>query len=193
LNLCVETLDGIRNHSWSRPSPFTPEGQVTGIADRIAYCAHDLEDAVSADVVSLDTLPPQVADFCGRTRSKQLRAFINDVVKTTHEYGVVGLSDEASAALAALRAFNYENIYLRPSSIEQGKSVISLLGALVEHYANHPKDLPGSDGLRSSDAATVRRAVEYVGGMTDKFACMQATTLLNWPADQLPRGLGTRA
>jgi hypothetical protein len=24
LNLCVETLDGIRNHSWSRPAPSTP-------------------------------------------------------------------------------------------------------------------------------------------------------------------------
>ena len=24
LNLCVETLDGIRNHSWSRPAPMTP-------------------------------------------------------------------------------------------------------------------------------------------------------------------------
>jgi dGTPase len=28
LNLCVETLDGIRNHSWSLPAPSTPEGEV---------------------------------------------------------------------------------------------------------------------------------------------------------------------
>ncbi|HET6963540.1 MAG TPA: HD domain-containing protein, partial [Acidimicrobiales bacterium] len=33
LNLCRETLDGIRNHSWSRPAPSTPEGQVVGLAD----------------------------------------------------------------------------------------------------------------------------------------------------------------
>src|SRR6195256_2197662 len=26
LNLCVETLDGVRNHSWRRPAPSTPEG-----------------------------------------------------------------------------------------------------------------------------------------------------------------------
>ncbi|MEZ5258661.1 MAG: HD domain-containing protein, partial [Ilumatobacteraceae bacterium] len=25
LNLCAETLDGVRNHSWSRPAPQTPE------------------------------------------------------------------------------------------------------------------------------------------------------------------------
>jgi dGTPase len=28
LNLCLETLDGIRNHSWSRPAPATPEAAV---------------------------------------------------------------------------------------------------------------------------------------------------------------------
>src|SRR5580692_5251896 len=33
LNLCAETIDGIRNHSWSRPSPATPESQVVGLAD----------------------------------------------------------------------------------------------------------------------------------------------------------------
>ncbi|HSO69486.1 MAG TPA: HD domain-containing protein, partial [Arachnia sp.] len=47
LNLTVETLDGIRNHSWSRPAPATLEGEIVSWADRIAYCAHDLEDAVS--------------------------------------------------------------------------------------------------------------------------------------------------
>ncbi len=32
LNLCAETLDGIRNHSWSRPAPATPEGEVVSWA-----------------------------------------------------------------------------------------------------------------------------------------------------------------
>src|SRR3954452_18301849 len=34
LNLCTETLDGIRNHSWSRPAPSTAEGEVVSWADR---------------------------------------------------------------------------------------------------------------------------------------------------------------
>ena len=29
LNLCAETLDGIRNHSWSRPTPSTVEGELS--------------------------------------------------------------------------------------------------------------------------------------------------------------------
>ena len=51
LNLCAQTLDGIRNHSWSRPAPATVEGEIVSWADRIAYCAHDLEDAVHAGIV----------------------------------------------------------------------------------------------------------------------------------------------
>ena len=57
LNLCQETLDGIRNHSWSLPTPATPEGAVVSWADRCAYSAHDLEDAVSAGVVRLTSSP----------------------------------------------------------------------------------------------------------------------------------------
>ena len=34
LNLCAETLDGIRNHSWSLPTPATPEGAVVSWAGR---------------------------------------------------------------------------------------------------------------------------------------------------------------
>ncbi len=51
LNLCVETLDGVRNHSWRRPAPSTPEGEVVAWADRIAYVCHDFEDAVRAGIL----------------------------------------------------------------------------------------------------------------------------------------------
>src|SRR3954453_4073095 len=57
LNLCAETLDGVRNPSWSRPAPSTPEGEVVSWADRIAYVCHDFEDAVSAGIVEPAALP----------------------------------------------------------------------------------------------------------------------------------------
>ena len=76
LNLCRETIDGIRNHSWSRPAPATPEGEVVSWADRIAYVCHDFEDAVAAGIVSVDMLPARVRERCGTRRSQQLGAFI---------------------------------------------------------------------------------------------------------------------
>jgi hypothetical protein len=32
-------------------------------------------------------------------------------------------------------------------------------------------------------------SVAYVAGMTDRFACDCALTLLDWPIDQLPSGI----
>src|SRR5581483_577469 len=107
LNLTDEVLDGIRNHSWSRPVPSTPEAEVVSWADRCAYTAHDLEDAVKAGVVTVDMLPPLVVARCGRTRSEQLHSFIADLVDTISETGAVGMSEDGAEALAALREFDY--------------------------------------------------------------------------------------
>jgi dGTPase len=65
LNLCAETLDGIANHSWSRPAPRTPEGEVVSWADRIGYVCHDFEDAVIDGIVRPDELPAIVKERCG--------------------------------------------------------------------------------------------------------------------------------
>ena len=180
LNLCAETLDGIRNHSWSRPSPATPEGEVVSLADRIAYCAHDLEDAVHAQIVTSDELPLLVAEHCGTSRGRQLDAFVTDVVTTTLSSGTVAISETMGEALEALRRFNYERIYLRQASIDQSSAVVELLRALVDHYVNHPAALPVGAELVPDDPDTIRAAVGYVSGMTDRFACTKAEELLGW-------------
>ncbi|HET9126576.1 MAG TPA: HD domain-containing protein [Propionibacteriaceae bacterium] len=187
LNLCEETLDGIRNHSWSRPTPATLEGEIVSWSDRIAYCAHDLEDAAEAGIVTPDELPDEAAEIVGRTRRQQLGAFIRAVVATTCATGRVGMDAATANALAAMRRFNYERIYTRPESIAQARAVIAVLEALVSHYLGHPDLLPPS--YREVDDPVVG-AVSYVGGMTDRFAFAQAVELLGWPADRLPRAIG---
>ena len=186
LNLCAETLDGIRNHSWSRPAPATPEGEVVGLADRVAYCAHDLEDAVHAGIVLSSDLPGAVTELCGRSRREQLTSFITDIVRTAERTGLIGMSEPVGDALAAIRAFNHERIYLRPDSVAQAERVIDLLRALVEYYERHTGLIPNADPAGDP----LLEAVAYVDGMTDRFACSQAVALLDWPAERLPRGQG---
>jgi dGTPase len=183
LNLCSETLDGIRNHSWSRPAPATPEGEVVSWADRIAYVCHDLEDAVAAGVVTYSMLPPVVVDRCGVGRSSQLRSFIQALVRGSVESGRIAMPADHAQALAALRGFNYDRIYLRPASTQQAASVVKLLRALVEFYSDRPNTLPLEEpptGLPAGSLEAVREAVAYVAGMTDRFAFRQAATHLGW-------------
>ena len=201
LNLCRETLDGIRNHSWSRPAPMTPEGEVVSWADRIAYVCHDFEDAVAAGIVTQVMLPDAVRELCGVSRSRQLGAFVHAMIEATSRTGRIGMMDDHAAALAAFRAFNYEHVYLRPASRAQATAVIALLQALVEHYADRPNLLPTpsdgytpmatADGLTAGSPEALHEAVRYVSGMTDRFACRQAMMLLGWGPERLPQGVGT--
>lgn len=188
LNLCTETLDGIRNHSWSRPAPSTPEGAVVSWADRIAYCAHDLEDAVHAGIVAPHELPGDVAAALGRSRSEQLDRLIGALVEGISTFGTVGMTPGPAEALAGLRRFNYERIYTRPASIAQEQAVIAVLRALVEFYAARPGLLPGD-----AELDPVGAAVAYVSGMTDRFAFAAAVELLGWAPERLPRGIDVRA
>jgi dGTPase len=193
LNLCAETLDGVRNHSWSRPAPTTPEGEVVSWADRIAYVCHDLEDAVAAGIVTLQMVPAVVRHRCGTSRREQIGAFIASMETATMASGRVGMGAEAADALAELRRFNYEHIYLRPASVRQADTVVRLLRALVECYADRPNLLPSdrSAGVDAGSTEARRVAVTYVSGMTDRFACQQALSQLGWDRSQLPRGVDT--
>ena len=193
LNLCVETLDGIRNHSWSLPSPMTPEAHCVSWADRIGYLAHDFEDAVSAGIVTPDELPEIVAERLGRKRSKQIGTLIDGIVRTTLETGTLGMDAETAEALTAFRVFNYEQIYMRDVSVVQSDAVIRLLTSLVEFYILQPSAIPDlgvdTEVEPESDAA-VKEAVSYVAGMTDRFACQLALEHLGYEPESLPRALG---
>ena len=192
LNLCAETLDGVRNHSWSRPAPATPEAEVVSWADRVAYVCHDFEDSVRTGIVTPASLPPVVRERCGETRGQQLGAFVAGLVEAVVTTGEVGMPEPLAEALAAFRACNYERIYLRPASVAQGEAVTRVLRALVERLADDPGSIPNvaSGGeLAAGSVEAVRAAVTYVAGMTDRFACQCAVALLGWDRARLPGGV----
>ncbi len=163
-------------------------------ADRIAYVCHDFEDAVKSGIVTPASLPDEVRERCGDQRSQQLGTFIDDLVSSILDTGRIGMVDEAAQALAAFRASNYEHIYLRPSSVAQGRSVVSVLRALVDYFGDRPNLIPdagnSSADLTGGEPLAVRAAVAYVAGMTDRFAFTQAVALLGWDPDKLPIGIG---
>jgi len=194
LNLCKETLDGIRSHSWKLPAPSTPEGELVSWADRIAYCAHDFNDALRAGIFDVRELPKIVRDYAGETQSAQLQYFGDAVIRCVEETGRIGMNEEAATVLDSLRKFNFERIYLRPASMRQADRVEKLLGGLVEHFLDAPSLIPDvSSGIverptSGSDAAAVV-AVNYVASMTDRYAMNLAIDLLNWRTEDLPRSI----
>ena len=178
LNLTREVRDGIRNHSWSRPAPSTPEGEVVSWADRIAYVCHDFEDAVHAGVVRPEELPDVVRRTCGTRRGEQLGALIDGLVDASAAEGRLVMPSDLATALAAFRAFNYDRVYSRPDAIVQSKAVVTVLQRVVDHLAG------GSD-----DPDVVRQAVATAASMTDRYAFDLATREAGFPEADLPRGI----
>jgi dGTPase len=188
LNLCAETLDGIRSHSWRLPAPSTPEGEVVSISDRLAYLTHDAADAVRAGIIRPADLPPLVKERLGITQSSQLERMINSTIDVIAVTGRIGIDADIAEAVDAFRLFNYERIYTRPAARTQGKRMIGALRALVEHFADAPGLIPEValgewDAPTSGSPEAIAAAVHHVSSLTDRDAIASAAAIGVSPSD----------
>jgi dGTPase len=169
LNLTAEVLDGVRAHSWKiEPPPQTPEGWLCRFADRIAYLTHDVADALRAGVLAYRDLPTDAIVSFGATSREWIDTLVTSVIETSHAKGLVAMDPNHLEVMAALRDFMFDNVYLRPDAEQQKQRAIQVIQDLVRHYREHPEEVP--DSATVPDAEPVTRAIDYVAGMTDRFA-----------------------
>ena len=169
LNLTWETLDGIRAHSWKiEPGPSTPEGMLCRYADRIAYLAHDVIDAIRADVITYSDLPFRAQAVFGDNHSQWVSTMIQAVIEGSLDAGRVVMELEVAYVMQELRDFMYARVYLRPETEVHRLRAIETTRGLVRYFAEHPNEIPAS--YKVDDVPVVTQAVDYVAGMTDRFA-----------------------
>jgi dGTPase len=167
LNLTWEVRDGILNHTWSMPQPGTLEGQVARFADRIAYLSHDIDDAIRAGVLTVNDLPQATNRVLGTTSSARIDAMVSSLVEESAALEHIAMTPEVFEVMSLTRDFMFERVYQRPESEQDRARVTLLLTQLLEHYRRHPQDLPSEN---PSDEDFETRLVDYVSGMTDRFA-----------------------
>lgn len=160
LNLTWEVRDGIANHTWSMPTmPGTLEGQIARYADRIAYLNHDIDDATRAGLLRESELPRETMRVLGRSHSDRIKKMVGDLVDASAGSSMIGMSDDVFAAMKRTREFLFEKVYVGRVGAETKQGVHTMLTALLEHHARG-----------GSDIEAKQRAVDYVAGMTDRFA-----------------------
>ena len=166
-NLTEQVLDGIRAHSWKvDPPPATPEGYLCRFADRIAYLSHDVEDAVRAGVITVGELPGR--DVFGDPGSEWIATMIRAVVEGSHRAGHIAMSDDILEAMNLIRDFMFERVYLRPEAEDQRRKAVTVIRSLVDHYLENSSEIPAT--YRQDEADTITQVIDYVAGMTDRFA-----------------------
>jgi dGTPase len=176
LNLSEPVRDGIVTHSGRAPEPATLEGKIVRLMDRVAYVNHDIDDAVRAGLISSVDLPPGPIEILGDTGARRIDALVHDLVEHSEAAGEIVQGERVGGAMADLRAFMFERVYLGPEATREHAKIKVVIGALFNHYCDHPDEIPGS--IPSGEVA--RRVTDYIAGMTDRF-CIRAFEELSVP------------
>jgi dGTPase len=178
LNLTIEVRDGILKHSKGekgellrrRPKSraLTLEGDIVRISDIIAYVNHDIDDGIRAGVLTEDDIPKEIRNALGNKGGDRIDRMVRDVIDSTLacDYVQISMSAEVLGALEELRTYMFQNMYLTPTVRGEFVKAQRTLTALFEHVIAHPDEFLD----RSRDEPVERLAIDFIAGMTDRYA-----------------------
>jgi len=194
LNLTFETIEGILKHT-KGPGDYSVamdpddtlhwEGRVVKISDRIAYVNHDLQDAVEAGLINRSDVPPEFIKILGETNRERISSMVIDIVGSTLDAGSLALSEEMESTINALKDFLFERVYYNEAIREHDNTIRRCLEGLLD-ISLAEKDVYERYLHRWDEDKDVRkrRLVDYVAGMTDRYAIEVARELIvpsPWP------------
>jgi dGTPase len=169
LNLTSEVLDGIRTHTWKiGESAGTHEGDIVKFADRIAYLAHDAQDAIRAGVLEPTDFPSGILRSLGEPGRDWVSTMVQSVIDESYRTDTITMEPELLAEMHALRSFMFERVYLRQEAEAQRRRAAQVVRDLVTYYLEHPEGLPAS--YRHDEADELTQVIDFVAGMTDRYA-----------------------
>ena len=162
LNLTAEVRDGILHHT-GPDEPETHEGKIVRIVDRVAYINHDIDDAIRFGILAPGDLPGDELDVLGPTGAKRIDRLVHDLVESSAEAGDIVQSEEVGGAMLSLRGFMFDHVYLGPRTRAEHARAGEVVAKIFTHLAERG-DSPDE-------------IVEYLSGMTDRFALDYAEQL----------------
>lgn len=177
LNLTWEVLDGMENHSM-KSMPYTLEGKIVRLADKIAYINHDIDDSVRAKVLREEDLPKEYTDVLGTTYRERINTMVLDIVKHSEGINDIVMSQEIRDAMTGLRSFMFQRVYEEPNTKKEEEKIKNIIGPLYEYYLHHIDELPVYNQKMINTREDREQAVcDYIAGMTDHFAIEQYTDI----------------
>ena len=162
LNLTEEVRDGILTHTGPQ-APLTQEGKIVRIVDRVAYINHDIDDAVRFGILDSAALPQAEVALLGDRGSRRIDTLVHDLVESSKQAGDIVQSEEIGEAMLALRGFMFDHVYLGPHARLEQERARATVRRIFDHRVERGED--------------PEQIVEFISGMTDRFALTYVTEL----------------
>lgn len=174
LNLTHEVRDGILRHSTGKvillgrkgDTPETREGQILSVCDAIAYINHDIDDAVRANIITLDDLPKQAIETLGNTASDRINTMVGGLIRGSQD-GTVTIEKGILEATNALRDYLYREVYPGPAISEEVEKAKRVVHGLYAHIIKQPETF--IDNHPTNDSVE-QKVIDMIAGMTDQYA-----------------------
>ena len=167
LNLTYEVRNGIVCHTKGTEAD-TLEGRIVRLADRIAYINHDIDDAVRAEVMREEDIPPQIRHALGDSKSKRINTLVLSAIENSRE--TIALDSTVQALFDELHAFMFRHVYTNARAKgEEGKAV-DMIQWLFGYYMDKPEMMPALYQTIAERDGRETAVCDFVSGMTDRYA-----------------------
>lgn len=166
LNLTYEVRDGILKHTLgsgsilSADKPFTLEGQIVMLADKVQYICGDIDDSVRIGALAESDLPQSALKRLGVTKSNRIATLITAIVDCSIKSDTINFCGEVYESFEEIRRYMYMNVYGGETVHAQQK----IIGSAIERVFDHVMHEKYAD-LSQEDA--VLRTLDDVACMTD--------------------------
>lgn len=150
--------------------PFTWEGCIVKIADKIAYLGRDIEDALSYKILSISQkkeLKKLAESHVGRFKITEINNtvlihdFIIDLCRLSNPQDGIKFSKEYLELMKAIKDFNYENIYYHPRLLHYRKYAELIITSIFEILAGYYKE--------QNTLALIHKDKEFYPMLTSQF------------------------
>ncbi|MDO5564787.1 MAG: deoxyguanosinetriphosphate triphosphohydrolase [Eubacteriales bacterium] len=173
LNLTCEVKDGILNHR-TKGRPFTLEGQVVRLSDKIAYINHDIDDAINAKIIKEKDLPLKITKILGDSVRKRIDTLIKDIIINSKNKNEILMSSSVYDAMHEIRKWMFDRVYLDSIAKEEEGKAQELIQTLFYYYKNNLNEMPDEYIKLINNGENEEQVVcDYISGMTDDYAIMK--------------------
>lgn len=170
-NLTSTVLNGILCHT-GKTRASTPEGQIVHYADRIAYINHDIDDAVRSGILKLEDIPKNITESIGKTHSERISAMIYAIISRSDKKPCITMQPETENVMNNLRDFLFDRVYHNSIAKAEEDKAMYALAKVYRYFVKNPDKLPEEFIQIKQKEGTERAVLDYVAGMTDRYAAV---------------------